>query len=232
MTAATSLAPDVRGMALTRLRDAQAKFQCGELNGREGAGIALLILRSIAASALGLQATDPLLSPINALHDGLNQLDDGATPDLFKPSKKAGPPRTSQGEADVKALALFTVHMLIEQGVDRKDARKAVAKQLNDSGFERRNCKGPLTERTVREWDESARAYPERETAMLFTILLRSRPIELSGRTPHARAFLRDSATKTQITPHSRCGKSRLCRPSPPGVAASCVNPADDGESE
>ena len=206
MTAEIFAPPHVKDVALTRLKDAHARYQRGEINGREEAGVALLVVRAIAAMALGIESTDPLLAPLNALHDALNQLDDGATPDLLRPTKKAGPTPASQGEAGVKAIALFTAHMLIEQGANRENARKAVAKQLNNSGFEHRNGKSPITERTVREWDESAQANPQSETARLRTTLMQSRPMELSGRTPGEAQRLLLTRLHMSITHARSCG--------------------------
>ena len=59
--------PHVKDVALTRLKDAHARYQRGEINGREEAGVALLVVRAIAAMALGIESTDPLLVPLNAL---------------------------------------------------------------------------------------------------------------------------------------------------------------------
>ena len=57
MTAEIFAPPHVKDVALTRLKDAHARYQRGEINGREEAGVALLVVRAIAAMALGIERT-------------------------------------------------------------------------------------------------------------------------------------------------------------------------------
>jgi hypothetical protein len=144
--------------------------------------LALLIVSIVARGALGLAATDPLLAPVNALIDGLNRLDDGTVPELFKPARRTGRPPLPQGDASVHAAALYTVRNLVEQGTERKQARVLVAGDLNEVGYQTQ--KGKISERTVREWHEAADADRASETATLLAQLLSCRPTVLSGLSP------------------------------------------------
>jgi hypothetical protein len=173
-TAPRVLTAEEVAIALSQLERATQLFHSGECNGREGAGIALEVARLILMQVLGLAVGDSRLAPIYAVFDGLNRLDEGATPVLFRPNRQKGTPRAGQGENSTKAAAVFTARQLIPYFSDAADQRKAarelVAKSLNAVKFKTVRAKR-ITERTVREWEGAIAVDPKGEMARVLAAL-------------------------------------------------------------
>ena len=103
------------------------------------------------------------IAPLARLHSDLLALDDGNVSALLAPKSRSGRARASGFYDGLKGLAVFTVEALTITSMSRIDARKAVARRLNELGISparkgSKHASGKITERTLRDWQEDIAA--------------------------------------------------------------------------
>jgi hypothetical protein len=140
------------------LQRATTQFSSETQDGGRGSVIAALevVLRFLQKS--DEMSSHGLITPLARLHSDLEALDDGNVSALLAPKKRPGRARASGLYDGLKGLAVFTVQALT-RWMDRVDARKAVARKLNELGVSpaRKGSKDTskgITERTLRSWQE------------------------------------------------------------------------------
>jgi hypothetical protein len=140
------------------LEKATIQFAEHDDAGRSGVIAALeTVLRFLQQSSV--ISSHGLIMPLARLHSDLLALDDGNLSALLSPKPRSGRARASGFYDGLKGLAVFTVQALITPSMRRVDARKLVARRLNELGISpaRKGSKHPsgkITERTLREWQE------------------------------------------------------------------------------
>jgi hypothetical protein len=121
------------GFLFGRLREAQAEFHEEGDNGRRGAFTAL------AASWMFITLfrtpfEEELYVPILRLQDALAMLDKNRVEPIVKPARRSGRAPSSNTYLCLKGYAATTVELLLQAGLTRDDARRAVATQLRQLG--------------------------------------------------------------------------------------------------
>ena len=144
------------------LERATLQFAEDEHPGRTGVIAALktvlqFLQKSSAVSSYGLT------TPLDRLYSDLRALDDGNVSPLLAPKSRSGRARVSGFYEGLKAIAVFTVERLTSASTSRTDARKMVARKLNQLGVlparkGSANASGKITERTLRDWQEDIAA--------------------------------------------------------------------------
>jgi hypothetical protein len=167
--AATDL--DTLNMALgfffARLREARRQFEEERDGGRVGAFTAL------AATWMFISMfRDPLQEhlqvPILRLQDALAALDNNLVEPMLKPIPRPGRAASSHAHAALKGHAAGTVTRLLQAGLERQEAHKAVAKLLAKLGIRPKRGSGGVTATTVRNWcDEVASDVGRHSTAAI-----------------------------------------------------------------
>ena len=152
------------GFLFGGLRRAQAQFEREKDNGRWGAFTALgaywmFITLFRTPHEEGLEV------PILRLQDALVGLDHNRIEPILKPVRRCGRAPASHPYACVKGHAAATVQLLLQKGLARGDAHRAVARQLRHLVRPARGS-GPITATTVRNWcDEVSRDVDRHGTA-------------------------------------------------------------------
>jgi hypothetical protein len=139
------------GFLFGRLREAQAEFHEEGDNGRRGAFTAL------AASWMFITLfrtpfEEELYVPILRLQDALAMLDKNRVEPIVKPARRSGRAPSSNTYLCLKGYAATTVELLLQAGLTRDDACRAVATQLRQLGVRPERGSGPVTAITVRNW--------------------------------------------------------------------------------
>jgi len=107
-----------------------------------------------------------LVTPLVGLSAALAELADGVVPALLKPAQRGGG-RAPAGlpHAALRAATTFVVERLIECGMRKGQAEKAVAKKLATLGV--RPLRGQarrVSAQTIREWRDAIRSDAKAET--------------------------------------------------------------------
>jgi hypothetical protein len=166
------------GFLFARLREARRLFDQEGDNGRTGAFTALA-----AAWMFIVLFKEPLAEslqvPILRLQDALFGLDNNLVSPIVKPIRRRGRAPSSQAHATLKGHAAGTVRRLVDTGLGRVDAYKAVAKKLTDLGLRAERGPGWITATTVKNWcDEVSSDVSLRGTPALTYDSMFARPEE------------------------------------------------------
>jgi hypothetical protein len=107
--------------------------------------------------------------PILILQDALVALEQNNVLPILKPVPRPGRAPSSHAHATLKGHVAGTVRRLVETGLSRGDAHKAVAKQLKQLGIRPERGSGGVTATTVRNWcDEVSADVGRRGTAAMM----------------------------------------------------------------
>jgi hypothetical protein len=121
------------GFLFGRLREAQAEFHEEGDNGRRGAFTALAASRMFI-TLFRTPFEEELYVPILRLQDALAMLDKNRVEPIVKPARRSGRAPSSNTYLCLKGYAATTVELLLQAGLTRDDARRAVATQLRQLG--------------------------------------------------------------------------------------------------
>jgi hypothetical protein len=134
-----------------RLREARAQFEQEPDNGRRGAFTALGAFHMFI-TLFRNPRKEALHVPIVVLQDALAGLDEGRTEPIVKAVRRRGRAPSSHVYKSLKGHAAATVKLLLQAGLRRDDAHRAVARQLSQHGVLPERGSGTLTAITVRNW--------------------------------------------------------------------------------
>jgi hypothetical protein len=144
------------------LQRATIQFAKDEDAGRNGVTAALeTVLRFL--EKFDAVSRHGLTTPLARLYNDLLALDDGNVSPLLSPKSRSGRARASGFYDGLKGLAVFTVDALTTESRSGADARKIVARKLNQLGVSparkgSANASRNITERTLRYWQEDIAA--------------------------------------------------------------------------
>jgi hypothetical protein len=145
------------GFLFGRLREARERFDQDGDDGRLAAFKALGALWSFI-TLFKTPLEEALHVPITRLQDALVGLEQNRIEPILKPVRRCGRAPSSQSYDGLKGHAAATVQLLLLQaGLARDDAHRAVATQLKQIGVRPGRGAGTATATTVRNWcDEAA----------------------------------------------------------------------------
>jgi hypothetical protein len=139
------------GHLFARLREARRLFDEEKDNGRAAAFSALgamwqfvMLFKSPRSQLLHV--------PILTLQNALAALEDNNVMPILKPVTRTGRSVSSQAHATLMGIAAGTVKRLLQAGMDRKRAFKAVADVLAQQGVRPQRGHGVITANTIRHW--------------------------------------------------------------------------------
>jgi hypothetical protein len=139
-----------------RLREARQQFESEGDGGRRGAFTALAATWMFIVLFEGTRS-ESLQVPILCLQDALASLEKGLVLPIVRPARRRGRPPSSEMRAHLRGLAAGTVRRLMQTGLNRQDAFRAVAERLSQLEVQPERGAGRVTPDTVRHWyDEVA----------------------------------------------------------------------------
>ena len=94
---------------------------------------------------------------------------------FLQKTKKSGRVPVGALRSSFEGHAVGIVRVLNNSGLSLRDARRMVAREINRAGVRPTRGKGPITERTIREWDERVAEYPASLTARAYDRFIRGR---------------------------------------------------------
>jgi hypothetical protein len=140
-----------------RLREARQQFESEGDGGRKGAFTALAATWMFIVLFEGPRA-ESLQVPILCLQDALASLEKGLVPPIVKRAPRCGRAPSSEVRAHLRGHAAGTAQRLMETGLNRQDAFRAVAKRLSELEVRTERGAGKVTADTVRHWYDEVRA--------------------------------------------------------------------------
>jgi len=166
---------------------AKQQFETGGNGGREGAIHAIeTVLMFLESSSIF--RSHGLHAPLVFLLDSLMNLDDGVVQPILQPVRHSGRGRVSAVRESFKGVVAFTVDRLCATGLPVDEARKLVARTLQQAGLvAERGRYRAVTERTVRGWCEDVAADVGRkgQAAQTFDLMQQDKDFApASGRDP------------------------------------------------
>ena len=156
------------GFLFARLRQARERFEKQGDDGRYGAFSALGACWSFI-TLFRTAFEENLRVPIVRLQDALTGLDEGRTEPIVKAVRRPGRAPSSHVYNSMKGYAAATVQLLLQAGLARGDAHRAVATQLSQLDIRPERGSGTVTATTVRNWcDEVSEDVGRRGMAALM----------------------------------------------------------------
>jgi hypothetical protein len=151
-----------------RLREARAEFDQEGEGGRRG------IVNALGAywtfiTLFRTPLAESLHVPILRLQEALAMLGQGRTEPMLKAVKRRGRAPSGPAYRGLKGHAAVTVQLLLQVGLARGDAHRAVATQLRQLGVKPERGSGTVTATTIRNWyDEVSKDFGRHDTAAMM----------------------------------------------------------------
>lgn len=137
------------------LRQALRIYKTGKNGGRDGAIVALYTMHLVLAHFETFQG-EGLDTPIHALENGLQALNNGSQLAIVTPTPSSGQASSSLIRSSMEAWAVVTVERLLRAGMALDEGCEVVAKNLVKAGIKSTRSKAPISGRTVRNWRQRA----------------------------------------------------------------------------
>jgi hypothetical protein len=150
-----------------RLRQARALFE-QEDHGRDAAYAALSVFHMFI-TLFRKPLDEALYVPVVRLQDALLGLDQGRIDAILRPNRRSGRAPSSQAYLALKGLAAATVQRLLQTGLARPEALRAVAAKLRELGVRPERGSGTVTATTIGNWEtEVSSDFGRRGTAAMM----------------------------------------------------------------
>jgi hypothetical protein len=162
-----------------RLREARAQFEQKGDNGRLGACNALGALWQFITLFRAPYAQS-LQVPILRLQDALASLEQNRVEPIVQPVQRTGRAPSSDAYGSLKGQAVATVELLVQMGLNPRDARRTVATELTKLGVRPERGSGTVTATTLRNWRDEISSDIGRHTAGAVNYDLAIAPAELA----------------------------------------------------
>jgi hypothetical protein len=150
------------------LRDPKRRLDAAESLGRDGSALRDAPLYALDAVVRFLMLfeqvhAESLVTLLARLFGDLKSLDDGTVSAMLAPAKRPGRACAGGFYNHLKGISIFIVQRLKASGMSEREARKAVAQELNRQGIRpaRRGSSeghGLFSERTIKKWAEDIAA--------------------------------------------------------------------------
>jgi hypothetical protein len=172
-----------------RLRQAREQFEREGDSGRRGARTALSAFWNFI-TLFEAPLAETLHIPILRLQSALWMLDQGGREPILKPVRLRGRAPSSPTYDSIRGHAVATVQLLLQTGLARGDAHRAVATELRQLGVRPERGSGTVTATTVRNWCDQIPSQVDQDStaALMYYSKLAPEEMEMFSAVPKDRA--------------------------------------------